>query len=559
MKFKIWILLFTILHVSSGIKAGDDVLSDEYIQEQVQQELADKLIQQKQEISQESFIEKRVREEVAEKLAEDKKKKMRWPASRRRYKKIYPLPFWPYYTLFFDHRDMIQITADFQFASQAYSSHGASEDLSKLAFGQAPITLQNILLVSSLIQQDKFILPCVSQAVATACPTLVTQVTPGSGAACNFGGVSPQYTVNKNGYYLGALACQVFDFDASEHNYQVALNYSRNFAHGDVTVGFHVPVIAKSHTLTLNPTCIDPAIQANLNCIANNSGNSALNFTQTYGTLENFFQAILNAKKITFNHKSTDVALGDFVGFLNFRVHSPRVSRLMFGASVLIPTGRKRNPSQLWPVEFGNGGFVELAGFGSVLWGNGGVWNPYLHAKVSGSIAAHVERRVPQIVSYNASNPALTGQSPCAAGLNILLSSAVGLQSAANGGAFCQPDSTVRGFADTVHRIKIHRGPEFFGQLGNIFAGIFSRKDFLDLYYDLFLKGRDYLASTQNRTTLSPDIWTANTFRVSHTIGLNYSYQFNESYRARLGGSYVFAGRNTPKTFGIDLQLNIDF
>jgi len=75
MKFKIWILLFTILHVSSGIKAGDDVLSDEYIQEQVQQELADKLIQQKQEISQESFIEKRVREEVAEKLAEDKKKK----------------------------------------------------------------------------------------------------------------------------------------------------------------------------------------------------------------------------------------------------------------------------------------------------------------------------------------------------------------------------------------------------------------------------------------------------------------------------------------------------
>src|SRR5579862_500881 len=175
---KTWILLFVILLVSFEIKAGDDVLSDEYIQNQVQQEISGELIKQKKEQSQNSFIEKRVHEEVGKKLAEDEKKKMRWRASRRRYEKIYPLPNVPYYTLFFDHRDMIQITADFQFASQAYSSHGASEDLSKLAFGQAPITLQNILLVSALIQKDKFILPCVSQAVATACPTLVTQVTP---------------------------------------------------------------------------------------------------------------------------------------------------------------------------------------------------------------------------------------------------------------------------------------------------------------------------------------------------------------------------------------------
>jgi len=553
---------------------GQDSFHDTVLTKKVRDEIEEKVMAREQKEQEAEKEAQRIAEQEAEQKAEkeaqriaeqeatcEAQKKNSWhdSSSHRRYEKIYPLPNWPYYTLFFDHKDMVQVTAEFQGASQAYSSRGASQDLSKLVFGDCAITLQEILLVSKLIQQDKLILPCVPCSAQTTCPTLVDTVVPGSDSACDFGTLPPQCSVNKKGYYLGALACQKFEFDACEQNYQVALNYSRNFKKGDVTVGFHVPMVVKSHKLTLKTKDIDPAVKKNLMCIEQNSTNIALNFTKTYGTLENFFCAILQKKGISFNHKNTELGMGDFVGFVNFRVHAPQFSRLMLGASILLPTGRKREPSQLWPKDFGNGGFVEFAGFASALWGNCGIWNPYLHAKVSGSVSAKIDRRVPEIISYDASNPALTGQSPCAAGLNIILSDAVGLKSLANGGAFCFPDSTIRGFADTVHRIKIRPGPELFVRAGNTFAGIFSRNDFLDLYYDFMVKGRDYLASTQDRRTLTPGIWTANTFRMSHTIGLNYSYQFNEKYRARFGGSYVFAGRNTPKTFGLDLSLNIDF
>jgi len=282
----------------------------------------------------------------------------------------------------------------------------------------------------------------------------------------------------------------------------------------------------------------------------------------------------LAAKCLSFNRCGTEVSLGDLTSYANFTIHSEMFTKLMTGLTVVFPTGKKRNASQLWPTDFGNGGFFEVGVFGSALWGSGKIWNPYIHASVNGFFSGNVQRRVPLAISY-APTTQPSGVSPASQNINLILGDGVGLKSAADGGAFCYPDSTIRGFADTVQRIKIRKGPEFLLRVGNSFGLVPSKHGHIDVSYSLLLKGRDHVSacpaaacSTPCPTTstvapasprLVTDVWTANTYMVSHTAALRYDYQWNPDCRFDIGASYVFAGRNTPKTFGIDLGVSVDF
>jgi len=482
----------------------------------------------------------------------------------RHYQDYYTLPNWPYYSIFFYHTNFIQLTASFETASQAYSSSGKNENLAKLAFGEKPITIQEILLVSKLVALNKLVLPPVDPATAQMCPGLASSTVSPGDITCfgpSAGGSADLVTLTSCGYFLGALANQALTFDASERTYNVALNAARNFFKGAMSLGFHVPVVIKSHSLRLATQTIDCAIKSNIDCVDSaNPGNVAVNFSQAYGTLSNFFDAILAAKCITFNHKNTQVALGDLSLFANFTIDSKMFTKCMAGGLLVIPTGKKRNASQLWPVDFGNGGFVELGIFGSMLWGHNKIWNPYIHAKLSGSFKADVSRRVPRIVTY-APTDQPSGVSPASQNINLILGSGVGLKSAADGGAFSFPDSTIRGFADSVQCIKLRPGIDFLLRLGNSFGRLPSKYGHLDVYYDLFLKGKTHASGgcDTSCSITTAGIWEANTYRVSHTAGLKYTYQWDEHGRFGLGGSYVFAGRNTPQTFGLGLEINIDF
>lgn len=520
-------------------------VSDAEIKKQVAEELSLQLAEKENLTNEIADFEKDVRRKLA--------KKEKLPYTGKHYQKYYPLPYWPYYSTFFYHKHFIQVDATFETASQAYASDGSSRDLSKIVFGDKTITVQDVLLASKLVALDKVLLPCASAQTAIDCPNLVGTVTP---QTC-LDPVPNAVAVNNKGYFLGALANQELEFDANEQIYQVALNYACNFNKGDIALGLHLPLVIKSHKLSLETKDIDCAIKQNLDCIEGaNPDNLALNFSKKYGTLENFVNAILAGKCINFNHKDTHVGLGDLSAFINFNIHSVAFTRLMAGLVLLVPTGKKRNPSDLWPVEFGNGGFVELGFFGSALWGSGGVINPYIHTKATISFAANVSRRVPCMVNYSGNQP--DGTSPADAGIKLVLGDGVALKSGP-AGAFCLPDSTVRGFADSVQRIHLRKGPELFIRVGNIFYGAPTDHGYIDIYYDLLVKGRDHLSSGQSFSSITSDVLLANTDRISHTFGASYNYQFDAYWRLRCGTSYVVAGRNTPQAFGLNLAFNVDF
>jgi len=452
---------------------------------------------------------------------------------------IYILPYLPYYSLYFQDNDLIHVAFNADFASDAYSGANKTQDLSKLIFGECPILLKEILLASKLVNQGLVV------------------------------GVAPLNTppLAKANHFLSILADQKFCFDASLEQYTTAIDYARHFHRGDVTLGIHIPVkIRSQHLKLLND--ISDENRKKLQAVANGSnlascpcttlsglaGKGELQFFDLYPNLEEFLEDILCRKGMKLNKKSTMLGFSDIVAYLNFDIKSRYIERFVTGVSLLIPTADKRDTSKLWDAELGNGGFVEIAAYGSWLFEVTRIFNPYFHVKGSYSFAANVQRRVPQIRSFDGKDQNLIGRS--ASKVGVVFGENLFLQA---GSAFSAFDSTIRGFADQAIKVKIQRGPELFLRVGNTFDAIFSYKGFLDIFYDLRAKGKDYALRRRCDDVFNLGQIGQNSYFVSHTIGGNYSYQFDAQYRARLGGYYVFAGRNTPKSFGIDVSFNAEF
>jgi hypothetical protein len=124
---------------------------------------------------------------------------------------------------------------------------------------------------------------------------------------------------------------------------------------------------------------------------------------------------------------------------------------------------------------------------------------------------------------------------------------------------FSELDTTFRSFSDYAVNIAIQPGPSFFFRLGNTFEYIFSSNGFFDIYYDLFLKGKDHLHKQSDDSYYKGGVLLDNTAVISHTIAAAYSYAFDKNFRLGLDGSWVFAGKNTPKTLGVKLFFNAEF
>jgi hypothetical protein len=487
---------------------------------------------------------------------------------------IYLLPNWPFYSQFFQHGDLVQALFTFDTASQAYAGRGGTENLSKLIFGQNPITIQGILLASNLLELGD---------ITSAAPAFAAQVNSGAGVAV---GSDANIALTQANHFLGILANQEVKFDASLDQYVGAINYARSFRKGEVTVGFYIPIKMRSQKLritndisTTNRDLLlnvqnGPGNQVTVNGVTYTPGNTgtptptntALYFFEQYDNLTDFVDDILSRKGLSFNHKQTILGFTDMTGYITVEFLSRHVERMLVGLSLLIPTASGRDTGKLWYTDLGNGGFVETAAYLSLLWQRNRWFNPYVHVKGTLGLGANVDRRVPKtntydgISTFNGIKDAVSGGST--SGLIIfgetLNFSPIQPPPAVppTSKAFAVDDSSVRQFADQADRVKVTPGPQFFCRLGNTIDAVFGYKGFLDLYYDLQLRGKDYI---RRNSPFDPGILTHNTASVSNTLGFNYSYQFDAQYRLRLGASYVFLGRNVGKTLGVDLTLNAEF
>jgi len=428
---------------------------------------------------------------------------------------IYKVPRWPIQSLFFLKKDLIGVFFNFSWATQAYGSSGNTQDVSDVVFQEGPFCVKDVLLASKLIDKG------------FATPTAKYK-------------------------FLEILRNQPLCFDASVERQEASFSYIRHFLRGDIAIGLLVPVVRKKHKLKFTASLSD-AYKSELE-----SQNPDF-FTLFPNGLIDFFRDMLARKNMSFGEcdgcgsHDTEVGIGDIELFFNSEIIWRHCERCFFGLHLLVPTAKRRDVYKFWEPELGNGGFTQLSAFGSLLFSYGRWLNTHLLAQFAYAFPARVFRRVPRLRQTEdvMTNGVKYGEEFTPYGNYIYHSGTVP--------TFDERDATVRYFADTARKIRIRHGCEFFVRIGNMFERVFHERIFFDLFYDLLLKGRDYVRHRRLTCDYDPSVLTKNSYEVAHSLGCNLSCQFDNSWRLHCGGLYKFAGRNTLRTFDVEGGLTLEF
>jgi len=429
---------------------------------------------------------------------------------------FYKIPSWPIESIFFLKKDLISARFDGLWATQAYGSSGGTKDISKVIFGSDTIRLKDIVLASRLIEEGKLALSA---------------------------GMSNKYN------FLTILKDQIFDFDASIDRQEVALSYVRNFEKSDVSLGLDVPIVRRSHELKL---------VSNISTVDRNTLiASASEFDASYPNgLSDLFAEILSKKKIGFNQHDDEVGIGDVKVFANLELNSKSCERCFLGVKAVFPTSKRRDIYKLWDPELGNGGFFEFAAFGSVLFSKSKLFNPHLFAEFTYFTSGDASRRVPKIVSSDDIEDPILAQIRFDEDFMIYGNSVKWVSDTAT---FTGPDSNVARFADASKKIRIHKGPELLFRIGNIITNVFSEKGFIDFFYDIKAKGKDYVGFQPSNRDYDISGLTKNSYEIRHRVGFDFNRWLDETWRASFGGRYVFAGRNTLRAFELAASIGFEF
>ena len=429
------------------------------------------------------------------------------------YADLFVRPSWPFYMLYSENTNLLKVIADYNYATNYYTSNGSTMDLSAGTFGERAFTFSDILLALKLNKRT----------VA------------GNQVLTSF---------DSNAYPWKDLVTNLYDkniiFHAESNEFKVNFNYSRYIAQKDILVGFEIPVGYKSRKLKFDS-----------NITTQNSANITDAYTRTY-LLEDF-DYILKAKGINYSEKNSITGVGDISAFINFNLHPKCVEKFNFGARMTFPTSKKASANKLMAPELGYG-FTEIKIFASTLFNKQKKWfNPHMFLQTSYFLAAHKDKRVPKIITYDGSSPAsgtVVGASTMAHGDRVKYHAI----------AFSEPDSTISAFADNVKSVKIRPGAKVDLRIGNVFEKFLARRGFLDIFYDFSAKWKDDILNTG----LDENEWqtnriSENTMQLEHDIGLNFKYQFDIHSRLDLGCKYTFAGINIAQIFNANLGVIIEF
>lgn len=451
----------------------------------------------------------------------------------------YQLPSLPFYSVFFDQRDLAQLDISGNYASESFNSHGRSKDISDLVFKLSScdpcIRIQDILLVSKLAAEDKVFKP--------------TQVCPPNN--------TPVYPPDADD--LKVLACQPLLFDGSVTRFESSLNFARHFCDGKLALGCMIPFVYRHNRLKLKCCDLDPDIKTKINAPILDSNGQPVDLKRTFAdkSLKEILTTVLEAKGIdACRFGGTETGIGDITTFVNVDIDSHLFERFVIGLASVFPTARDADVSRLWDATTGNGGFYQLKGFFSMLW-HGNRWvNPYVHCSGTYGFSGSVYKPVPKCVKYDGVLANRGGRviptDLMELANNVILNNGEDF-------AFQSLDVCIGQFARTCKKIRFNPGGEFCVKIGNMFEHVFSERGFFDIYYDLMLRGKDYVSDRKCIDSLDPNFWTRRTWQEAHRVGFDMSYQFDHQVRLMVGGLFTVAGRNIEKTYGGHIKLNIEF
>lgn len=512
-----------------------------------------------------------------------------------KYADLYKIPAWPVHVLWFHNDNFLTVNAQYTYATDCFNSSGggSKSNITKLAFGDNPIKIQDILLVSKLASQGK---------VVQSDPNMASTF------------------IRPSDQYLGYLANEVVRLIGRQEKYGLSLDFSRYVISNNVAIGCQIPVLYNRNRLKLSTDLPAEALVTNAAQTVGATGVSgpvaptaspAINFLGAPNTFlrrygadpERFIQDILTAKGIS-ELGGSAAGLGDISAFINFQIDSVMFDKLVFGLRGQFPTGKKATARKLWAPELGNGGFTEVTLFGSMLVSYSKYINPHILLQTSYNAPAHVDRRVPKrvvvTVADNAANVAAinaeiaklpagqaqdaakeaatafdTGADAVAAALAV-----AGINAAdATAGyipvynavqktafpaslnipmqdrvhpnrvtVFNEYDTTIKNFGDTISNVKLTKGVELKFRIGNMIERFIWRRGFLDIFYDFRAKAKDKASGLQT-DVFNVDVLRQNTQELEHRIGFDFSYQCDMDARLHAGMRYTFAGKNVPKAF----------
>jgi hypothetical protein len=427
---------------------------------------------------------------------------------------VYKVPAWPFYSLFYMQKMLFQFDMTFDFATKAYMSSWGKKDLSRLVFGQKDAQIQDILVVSRLLKSEK-----------------VDSI--------------PAYALDKLYFYI--LADQHLGLDASFNKQSFSFNIARHFWKGSGNFGIQLPIVRCENKVHLSDHIGAKKHEQLENAVY--PPKAGPNFFVDYGTLPNFFKNILKHKDIDFHKTESQVGFGDLTAFLNFEINWKRCERLILGLSFLFPTAKGLDAKKLWDPQLGNGGFPEIAIFNSWLFHESRFFNPHILGKITVCLPDTVTRRVPKLISYDGEHPT--------PGDDLGKIVIFGDYAIYTDAFKPEPDSTLKYFADKKKRVDMIPSPEFWLRIGNMFEKFFWTRAFFDIFYDFRIKGKDFVRK-RDLSVWDYSVLTKNSDQIENNLGANFSYQFDNHFRANLGFIYTFAGRNVPELFKLDLSLNFE-
>ncbi len=503
-----------------------------------------------------------------------------------RYADLFSSPAWSIGSLFFDEKNQVTVSGRYSYATDCYGSSGSgsNSNITRLAFGESPIRLQDILLASRLAARDYPAALAAARLIAVGpapavmrltnsvveIASLATQTAPANNLAAvatavNAVGIAQNDKfANRNDAagtaihdYLTLTAADRLPFIGKAESYGVNVSFARYVVNDNFTVGFDLPVVYKKNTLKANYEFTGTEILQTPRPLA--FGGTTDQFLERYGNNpQRFLKDIMQAKGID-ELGGSAAGLGDVSLFASGQFHTGQCDKIVTGLRLQLPTGKKQSMRKLWSPDLGNGGFAELSAFGNVFVSYKRCINPHISLSAGCSLPGHVERRVPKRVSVtNGTGNVAMVDTLLAADQRLAFADRISLANGAGVNSFDGFDSLVPNFGDSVSRVKITRGAELKARLGNVIEQFMSRRGFLDMFYDFRAKMKD------SATGLAADQYDIESVRrhtnqLEHRLGVDYSYQFDLASRMRLGIVYTVAGRNVAKAFDIAGSMNYAF
>lgn len=487
---------------------------------------------------------------------------------------------------------LIQASVTYSFANRGYNSCSQSVQLAEVIFGDNPVILKDILLMSKLSDENKITIPAELDSnlppdrpatvgvSSVGIPTgnvviglpIIFSTTDPSGFQ-----FPPDFGAYRSDQYLAQLAKMETFIRAEQDELSGSLDciYYFKVPHtrecmGAVGLDLSISSVVHKMSFAFNPvpnTLFDsqaqygPFVAAPFVDLANPASVTPFfapetviaNFQSSFDSLEDFFlQGVLEPKCIEAQVYNRRTGLDDIsiYGLIDGSLYFKHMDALMGGFNIVFPSGNKQTGKGLWEIELGNGGAYQLDIYFNLIFRTpSNILNPTFYVAAEFSKEFEGMRRIAKRKILT--TPTVVEDIP------DLLLPADSLQ-----GYIARPydtyDSSVPAFADQTVPARVKYGNMVMGCIGNYFYGLFGQPASLGVYYDYTYKSKDRVCVAVDSCNLPcPAIALTGNWDTAaledgsqqrqQRFGWEFVYECNGSIQLSCGSQHVIQGLNVPR------------